>query len=320
MTSQSSFISSSSALRYVAVFAVAAFAVIAVASGLSYVGYRYGIVDFTVYDLYRYQQAKLKSAGPADVVFVGDSSLGNSIDAAYWSEIAGRPALNLALAGSFGYPGYYNMLRQAIAATRPRAVVIMATMETMTREVPYRSYIITTSFEDAVNVVPPAAFIETYVNGETAWRTLRGAFKNMMGTRRSRISDDYITQRAPMADPESEVITFEPHQIRMQQREFLRAIAELCRVESLTCVYAHGPIHDAYCQNARAYIGAASEAVESAGLKVIQKTPICVPAAEVGDSPDHVRPRFKHEYTRKYYDLLASDLGLDRRLAGVPSP
>jgi len=65
--------------------------------------------------LYQYQVGKISQADKFDTIFIGDSSLGNLIDAEYFSEETGQKAMNLALMGSYGYAGSYNMLKRAYA-------------------------------------------------------------------------------------------------------------------------------------------------------------------------------------------------------------
>jgi hypothetical protein len=314
----SSYIFSFSAWRYLAIVFSTALVLVSTTSTLSYIGYRSGTIDLTVFDLYRYQQAKLQHGGPVNTIFVGDSSLGNAIDASYWSKLSGNSALNLALAGSFGYPGYYNVLRQAVTAHSPKLVIVMATAETMQRAVSYRGYLITTTLTDALDVVPPITFVETYANGETAWRVLRRVAQELTGSLKSRIRGDYIAQRARLTDPigsarlAGDVLNAD--RIQSDQLQFLRAISELCGAQGLTCVYAHGPILDIYCKTSKAYLTEASQLIESTGLIVVDGTPVCVPPSEVGDSVDHVGPTFKREYTRRYFELITSALNMEREL------
>ena len=308
----------SRAWRYLAIVFATALALVTTASTLSYVGYRSGTIDITVFDLYRYQQAKLRREGAVDTIFVGDSSLGNAIDASYWSDLSGNSTLNLALAGSFGYPGYYNVLRQAVAAHSPRLVIIMATAETMQRSVSYRGYLITTTLTDALDVVPPMTFVETYANGETAWRVLRRVAQRLTGSLKSRIHADYIAQRTRLTDPISSARlagdTLNVDRIQSDQLQFLRAISELCSAQNLICVYAHGPILDIYCKTSQVYLSETSRLIESTELVVVDGTPVCVPPSEVGDSVDHVGPTFKREYTRRYFELITSTLNTEREL------
>ena len=62
--------------------------------------------------LYNYQLKKLSTEEDVDTIFIGDSSLGNSINADLFSAQGATKALNLALTGNYGYAGSYNMLKK----------------------------------------------------------------------------------------------------------------------------------------------------------------------------------------------------------------
>jgi hypothetical protein len=189
----------------------------------------------------------------------------------------------------------------------------------MQRAVSYRGYLITTTPIDALNVVPPITFVETYATGETAWRVLRRVAQKLTGSLKSRIRGDYIAQRDPLDDPigsarlAGDVLNAD--HIQTNQLQFLRAMSELCNVQGLTCVYAHGPVLDVYCKTSQAYLTRASQLIESTGLVIVDGTPVCVPPSEVGDSVDHVGPPFKREYTRRYFELIMSSLNLEHEPA-----
>src|SRR5262249_7256386 len=80
--------------------------------------------------------AQIGHGRPPRVVFVGDSSLGNAIDAQEWERLGGGPAVNLGLTADLGYEATYNMMKRALAGWggSPR-VVIMQTAEMMRRPI-----------------------------------------------------------------------------------------------------------------------------------------------------------------------------------------
>ena len=83
-------------------------------------------------ELINYQRAKLAGT-VGDVIFVGDSSLGNALDAKLWTSLSGRSATNLALSGSYGYAGSLVMIESVVKRHRPTDVIIMQTAEMMMR-------------------------------------------------------------------------------------------------------------------------------------------------------------------------------------------
>ena len=53
--------------------------------------------------LNNYQIKKTQTLQNIDTVFVGDSSLGNALDAQHFSSLSGKDSVNLALTGLYGY-------------------------------------------------------------------------------------------------------------------------------------------------------------------------------------------------------------------------
>ena len=68
------------------------------------------------------------------MIFVGDSSLGNSINAELFSEKSGKKAENYALTGSLGFKASYNMMK-TVHDYNPnlKTVVIVQTIDMFTR-------------------------------------------------------------------------------------------------------------------------------------------------------------------------------------------
>ena len=59
-----------------------------------------------------HQKAKIKSKKNIEVIFLGDSSLGNAIDSETFSNLSDKKILNLALTEIYGFAGQYNLLRE----------------------------------------------------------------------------------------------------------------------------------------------------------------------------------------------------------------
>ncbi|MFV0422243.1 hypothetical protein [Oleidesulfovibrio sp.] len=84
--------------------------------------------------LVRHQIEQIDTEASVQTVFVGDSSLGNAINAPLYSEITGTSSLSLALTGSFGVQGSINMaLRAMDQHPEIRNVVIMQTLDVFQR-------------------------------------------------------------------------------------------------------------------------------------------------------------------------------------------
>jgi hypothetical protein len=121
MTSPSSSISSSEAARYLGLVLLAAAIVVSGIAGISLIGIEQGLVTWKEAKLLRHQLDKIDAASRVDVLLVGDSTLGNTVDAEAWSRESGQAVLSLPLTGDYGYGGTLNMLRRVLRRHRPGA-------------------------------------------------------------------------------------------------------------------------------------------------------------------------------------------------------
>jgi hypothetical protein len=268
--------------RYLIILLVAALLPMAAALALTWHGLRTAKLDMSSVDLYRYQVGKLKTAARGGTVFVGDSSLGNGVDAAEWSRLSGAPALNLALTGGYGYGGPYNVARRATATAQPRRIVLVSTIEMMQRETTWRGYIITAGRDLSRPDLPAWEMFRVVLDGGLAVNAVKFIFS---GGRAGRgIVNDYMRQTSPLDQrtlPER-ARRLEGARINPDQALFLRRLAEFCRTSGIECLYAHGPVAEPFCRLTGGYIARATAEIERTGLKVVAGTPICLPAEDVG--------------------------------------
>jgi hypothetical protein len=308
MTSRLSSISSSEARRYLAVFAVGTLLLVAALVAVTGFGYSRGLVDASNRNVYDYQAEKLEKTPKIDIAFVGDSSLGNAIDASLFSELSGAAAVNLSLSGTYGLGASYNMIRRALEQHKLRVAVVMQALKTMTRREAAAGYFFTTDHPD-LSELSPIEIAEVYLSYRAANETVEQIRRNGWSRVATAMIGDYVPQmpRKDRLSTEQEVVQdpLLPGMISKEQLHFIEKIAEMCRAEGITCLYAHGPIYDGYCQTSGAYIARLDEAIRRAGLTVVDGTPLCMPLADVGDRVDHVLPDLKAVYTRRYYALLA---------------
>jgi len=280
---------------------------------LTLIGYTHRLVDASSLQLFDYQMEKLDDGTAVEIAFIGDSSLGHTIDADLFGELAGRRTVNLALTARYGYGGSYNMLRHLLARHDPQFVVILHNVAMLTEPRSPAGYHLTSPGFD-LEETSPIDLLKVYLRFD--------AVRGLMECVRDRcwrdpealpIVDDYppqgeATNRKPTTD-EVRRDPLLPEDIEPDKSRFLGLIAELCDERGIACLYAHGPIFDPYCEVSSAYIDDANAVVRVAGLPVVKGTPACVPWSHLGDARDHVRPELKQRYTSLYYRLLMPYLG-----------
>lgn len=257
--------------------------------------------------LLTYQAAKL--AGPAvRTIFVGDSSLGNAIDVEVWSALSGHQAVNLALTGAFGYEGSYNFIRRSLKNLRPKNVIIMHAPNMMTRPTSDSALAITSSPTDLPLWGKPHWLLNEVFNATILTDSLRWLWRDLIlagGRQRAApavaIESDYIRQ-GPQRPPPQEMMT--PNQIKPEKIKYYDLIGKLCVREGLNCLYLHGPLASPTCERSRSYFHAVADRLAASNIRQVTVMPICLALHELGDSEDHVRPMYKGDFTKAYYDLL----------------
>lgn len=277
-------------------------------------GYHLGLVEAANHDIYVYQRAKIYDGKPVDVAFVGDSSLGNAIDAATFTTLSGLAAANLALNGSYGSGGAFNMANKLLDAKAPKLIVVTQSIDTMRRRDAFPGFYFSAEPSQLL-ATSPIRVLELYFSWKTARRVVEQIAQNGFRPRQETFSGDYIAQtRAPLGARAAQEVAdnpLEPDMLAQAQLDYVARIAALCRLHGVACVYAHGPIYEGYCTRARDYVERLNERIAEAGMQVVAGTPVCLLESEVGDSIDHVRSDLKTHYTRRYFDLLRDAIAED---------
>ncbi|MFO1067354.1 MAG: hypothetical protein U1E14_02410 [Geminicoccaceae bacterium] len=257
--------------------------------------------------LLRYQIDKLEAAAPADVVLVGDSSLGNAIDARRWSEALDRPVLSLALSGDFGYAGSLNMLRRTLERWTPKLVVVMHTADIATRPVPYWSRLVTAP---SLRDIDPRALIPGLYQLYRS-QALVDLLKDEPPDRDAGATfaaRDYVGQGTSLADIGGRALDGRDRLLRHGPRDGnehdLAALGELCREHGIACVYATGPLVEPLCSESVPLLRKTAAIVDASGLRPLPGAPVCIPLTAVGDAADHVAPRFREQFSDRYLALL----------------
>jgi hypothetical protein len=258
--------------------------------------------------LFDYQTAKLNGP-PADTIFIGDSTLGNAIDAELWSTLRGKRSVSLALTGVYGYEGGYNFIERSLRNLRPNNVVIMFSPDMMTRPL----------YEEAFEATRDPAAVPIW---QRANRKLRDVLNFselgdaavwslyellVAGGWRPDVSEvieienDYM-QQGPRRPPPTDTLTLK--QINPDKIKYHFLIGKLCEREGLNCLYLHGPLASPKCESSRPYFDFVATLMAPSNIRQIGVMPLCMPPQAVGDSEDHVLPAFKPAATKAYYEMV----------------
>ena len=245
----------------------------------------------------------------AQLVLVGDSTLGNAIDDRLFARLSGVPAANLALNGAFGFAGTANMIERAARHPSVRTVVIVQALDIITRP-PSPLGDLQTRADGGHSPSHWLGLARAYFDWTTVGATVQELWRAALGLSTPvQMSGDYIRQ-----DPDPTALQREidrnqrrplrPDDIDPSARRDLGRIAEACKANRLRCVYAHGPMMEEICAASRPFIDRLTAIAEQAGLVVVRGSPLCVPRQDLGDTIDHIAPALRGWSTRRYVELL----------------
>ncbi len=283
--------------------------------GFTIFAFQNNLIDNPNSRIFHYQIEKLSKAGAAHTVFVGDSSLGTLLDVEAWMALSGKPALQLALTGDFGYAGSNGMIARALRDLQPTNIVIFHTVDMMSRDVsPFGQAL---AYPDDGGLPASAirfagALPAFYLNATVVRAAIRGIAMRLFERPDHLIAGDYLRVRNQIgAQYDIAARTYanlRPDAIKARKVQSLREIRKLCDRRELNCVYAHGPLFSRACATVAEYILTANNHIQEVGFDPVAGTPVCVPQRDLADTIDHIRPDRKAHYTTTYYRLISPHL------------
>ena len=318
---------SSEAARYLGVAVLTAVLLVSSIAGISLIGIDRGLVTWKEARLLRYQLDKIAAASRVDILLVGDSALGNAVDARVWSRETGREVLSVPLTGDYGYGGSLNMLRRVLRHHRPELVVVFQSPEIMRRHVAYDGLMYTAETLGDIRGIPPWRLLGPLATWDIPLNMLANVF-TPRGPDPDLITDDYIRQQMDAAKARAKVVRdarfLKPAMVHPERAVFLREIGALCARERIVCLYAHGPYVEPECSSIEPYLEKVNALIRASGLIVVPETPVCMPLDDAGDAPDHVAPALKKRYSEIYRSLIDATINApavaQARDASKPGP
>jgi hypothetical protein len=298
--------------------ALAGFSAVAVLiCALNWFGISHGLAGWRDLGLQRHQVLKLAAETRIDTLLVGDSTLGNAIDAEAWSRQTGEHVLSLALTGDFGYAGSLNNLRRAVRRHRPQRVILMHTAEMPTRPVSWSGLVWTAERVEDLAGAPPVEIARGLFDAQMAWNVV---LTLVFGARPAAFALEGREYPAQRSDGDPTPLGQGDQPLRQAaivpaKMEMLDEIGRLCRGFGIRCFYAHGPYVEPQCSRSAPYFAAVNARIAQSGLKVIAGSPRCMARHEAGDAEDHAAPAAKAEISAGYLALLRRTL-----LAGRSAP
>jgi len=253
-------------------------------------------------ELINYQREKIDRISSLDIVLLGDSSLGNSLDAAILSENTGSRIENFALNGYLGYEGNYFLLKR-IHERHPniKKVLLMQAVGVSTRNFSIMGVLENiNSFDEFVDL--DFKYKYKLIRGLPSY--LNSIKLNQLISRKGFFSNDYIKQKGDL-ELKTLKIKYKKENINKDKIFFLSKISNYCKEHKIDLVYANGPIYQEIYDNSKAYLQNFEAKLDSMNikyLKYIDKLNL----TELGNTEDHLSPELKSTHTLNFYNANKS--------------
>lgn len=253
-------------------------------------------------ELIKYQREKIDSIPSLDIALIGDSSLGNSIDASILTKKTDLEIQNFALNGFLGYEGNYFLLKR-IHKKHPevKKIIMMQSIGIPTRNFSVMGVMENiNSFDEFFDL----DFMYKYklIKGLPSY--INSIKLNQLISRKGFFSDDYIKQRGDLK-LKSLKIKYKKENINEDKIFFLSKISKYCKKHMIDLVYTNGPIYFEIHDNSKAYLQNFEAKLDSMNikyLKYIDKLNL----TELGNTEDHLSPELKSTHTLNFYNANKS--------------
>jgi hypothetical protein len=270
--------------------------------------------------LLEYQISKARTLPENAVIFLGDSSLGNAIDAQTASKALGRPVVNLALAAPVGMTGDLFMLRETLSARAPAAVVMQhipngwagAGKPTALAILRRRARGDSDPFPE--RLASKLALARGAEGFKAAFCVLRRGIVRPAtpGVALSVIDNDYIRQGAPRASGERPDRPMRSFPEGSEGIRRLHDVLRLCAERGIPVTLVGAPRREADVVGSTAFLQILDSRLHAIAdrypnVRVAWTAPTALPDALLGDSNSHLRPDLKSTYTRWLIGRLYGD-------------
>ena len=226
-------------------------------------------------------------------IFLGDSTLGNSINTNYWKILSNENSLSLALWGDISFEGHLFMLEK-IKIKKIKKIYIMTGLDIWINS-PKKS-------KDQLKL------IEKYLKKNII------IFPSILKIRQifipnPKIINDFYENNGPNLTIDDirkiSIKNFVPSKIQLSQIQNLKKIFQICEENKLECVHFNGPLHSKFCNNVslNSYMDSIYNLMKKNKIIFNDKI-LCINQSEIGNSWTHPHPNYKKKFTEKYFSLV----------------
>jgi len=270
--------------------------------------FQYTFAGEDEFNLINYQTNKIDSREPADIIFLGDSSLGHAINAEVFSQLSGQSTKNYALFESTGFASDYGFLLRRIRVSKPKTAIFMHTLSTFSRPVNDIGFPLTAEFPVDWFSLSFNRYPGVFSSLVKMIRSLRFEqfYKAIKGERRDQVRQlehDYVRQTRQFNINGVDPMMFANSQVNSQKLVYLKLISDLCLGYSVKCIFSIGPNSEAIFNHSKTFLKAIAKSFVFEGLSYHEFNPI-LSDQQVGDGFDHVAGFHKDRMTHIFYNNI----------------
>ena len=238
---------------------------------------------------------KIKNFKNVKTIFVGDSSLGNAIDENLFGKISGKKTMNLALSGSYSFGGAYGLLEN-FKIDGVENIYIMSSLDIWRRSPSNVAYNKVKSHKNII--FKEIYYTKINLNPKTIKKKIN-YLKKKQNFNNNIFENDYIKQ----SNKNFTITQF--NSVNKNKIHFLKKLFKFCELNNINCIHYHGPIINFHCKNEKSinYINEVNKLLETEKIK-FKKDLNCIERNKLGDSDDHISPKYKKEFTKVFYNRL----------------
>jgi hypothetical protein len=257
----------------------------------------------SIYIILKYQVDKISKNDKIENVFLGDSSLGNTINSDLFSELSNKKSLNLALSDTYGFGGQYNLLKSVHEKNKDylKNIIIFISPFFLNRQQENEGFFLTSkdlySFAESENkfnyiLLSYKYYFKKLYDGSTNRK--KNATENI-------IKNDFIIQKKTYDASNKFIFTSNNNEHLKIKKYYFEKIYNYCRLNKLNLIIINGPIEKRfYNENNDFFIKKDIFFNEFKHLKYLE-TIKKVDLSQIGDYPSHIRYSEKDQFTKEYF-------------------
>lgn len=304
---QISYISNSKTKKYVLAIVGTILLLYVLMGSFILVGLHYSWFNNQSQSILIYQKEKIKLLKQADILFFGDSSLGNAVDSEYFAKLSNQSTVNLALTGLYGFGGNVNLVRLSLDKVHPKTIIFIHHGLIMKTSQSHMGYML--SLSGKYNDLTLSAVLPFVSNPKIFGTFVMWWWDKLLGKPTKQYVDreiDFISQRDHTDERRFGKAQSNPLRngiIDQQNIYYLKKLIQICQKKKIRCIYSFGPVVEPYCNNSMSYFQSINNQIKVLGF-LVDNDLLCMPLSDLGDTIHHVRPNMKKKYTRIFYTRL----------------